>query len=198
MPTRGYSSYHGRRSLWKILLALLLVLLLTAAGAFLLLQDYIVYESDGSIRLELPIGGREPGHSGGGSGSRPGGAGDGGPGGAAELPPVEILPRDEPEEPEPLRASILTAAALCDADADPLSALREAGRTGLVVEMKGDNGVFYYTSPRALKDTAVPAAVTDSQMSAVLSRREDLTAVAQLSCFHDSAYAFSDMAGAGV
>ena len=39
MPTRGYNSYHGRRSLWKVLLVLLLVLLLTAAGAFLLLQD---------------------------------------------------------------------------------------------------------------------------------------------------------------
>ena len=55
MPTRGYNSYHGRRSLWKVLLVVLLVLVLTAAGAFLLLQDYIIYESDGSIRLELPM-----------------------------------------------------------------------------------------------------------------------------------------------
>lgn len=200
MPTRGYSSYHGRRSIWKVLLAVLLILLLLAAGAFLLLQDYIVYESDGSIRLELPIGDRGLGGSVGNAGAPSGtGGGPGGMGNApADLPPVEILPSDAPEEPDPLQAVVLTAAALCDADASYLADARAAGRTGFVVELKGDNGAFYYTSPRALKDAAVPAAVTESQLHTALDRREDLTAVAQLSCFHDSAYAFSDMAGAGV
>lgn len=145
MPTRGYNSYHGRRSLWKVLLVVLLVLVLTAAGAFLLLQDYIIYESDGSIRLELPMfrpdaetpaGGKDlPAGDTGGNGP---GAGDGGD----VLPPVVILEPElpEPEPAKPLQAAIVTAAALCDADADPLGVIRGAGRNGLVVEMKGDNG----------------------------------------------------------
>ena len=203
MPTRGYNSYHGRRSLWKVLLVVLLVLVLTAAGAFLLLQDYIMYESDGSIRLELPMfrpdaetpaGDKDlPAGDTGGNGP---GAGDGGD----VLPPVVILEPElpEPEPAKPLQAAIVTAAALCDADADPLGVIRGAGRNGLVVEMKGDNGVFYYTSAKAPKDAAASSAVTASQMRAVLDRGEELTAVAQISCFHDSAYAFSDMAGTGV
>ena len=189
MPTRGYNSYHGRRSLWKILLALLLVLLLTAAGAFLLLQDYIVYESDGSIRLELPLFHREPGEP-------PGG-------GTVDVPPVVILPGDseiggqrEPEEPEPpapLNALILSAAALCSEGTETVP----EDCNGLVVELKGDNGSFLYTSQQALDKSLAPGAVTQSQLTAALAE-EERTAVARIACFHDSAFASSDMAGAGV
>ena len=91
MPTRGYNSYHGRRSLWKALLVLLLVLVLTAAGAFLLLQDYIIYESDGSIRLELPMfrpDSKEPAGDKGVSAGDTGGDGPGTGDGGDVLPPV--------------------------------------------------------------------------------------------------------------
>lgn len=186
MPTRGYNSYHGRRSLWRILLALLLVLLLAAAGAFLLLQDYIVYESDGSIRLELPLFRREPGES----------PGDG----TVDVPPVVILPGDsdmggqeEPEEPEPLNALALSAAALCGEGTGAVP----ADCNGLLVELKGDNGSFLYTSQQALPDSVAAGAVTQSQLTAALEG-EERTAVARIACFHDSAFAVSDMAGAGI
>ena len=52
--TKGYRSYRGRTSKGKIALAVLLVLIILAAVGFLWLQEYIVYDRDGSFHLELP------------------------------------------------------------------------------------------------------------------------------------------------
>ena len=51
--TRGYKSYHGRSG-GKKLLVVLLVLALAAASVFMLIQQYVVYDADGSFRFELP------------------------------------------------------------------------------------------------------------------------------------------------
>ena len=53
--TKGYHQYRGRGSKAKILLVILLVLILLGAIAYLFGQKYIVYEADGSIRLDLPF-----------------------------------------------------------------------------------------------------------------------------------------------
>ena len=52
--SKGYRSYRGRTSKGKIALAVLLVLIILAAVGFLWLQEYIVYDRDGSFHLELP------------------------------------------------------------------------------------------------------------------------------------------------
>ena len=52
--TKGYRSFRGRTSKGKIALAVLLVLIILAAVGFLWLQEYIVYDRDGSFHLELP------------------------------------------------------------------------------------------------------------------------------------------------
>lgn len=58
--TKGYRSYRGRTSKGKIALAVLLVLIILAAVGFLWLQEYIVYDRDGSFHLELPGRRRRP------------------------------------------------------------------------------------------------------------------------------------------
>ena len=49
MGTRGYHSYRGRGSTGKRVLAIVLGVILVAAGAFLLLQNrYVVYDENGN------------------------------------------------------------------------------------------------------------------------------------------------------
>ena len=55
MAAKGYQNYHGKKNGKRILLAVILAVVLVLAAAFLILQDYIVYESDGSITLDLPF-----------------------------------------------------------------------------------------------------------------------------------------------
>ena len=56
--TRGYSSYRGRGSGGRKLLAVLLVLIVAASVAFMAAQRHVVYEADGSFHFELPWGKR--------------------------------------------------------------------------------------------------------------------------------------------
>ena len=69
MATKGYSSYHGRVSPGKIALIVVLVLILLGAIAYLVVQNYLVYDESGQVHLELPFfqqkdndGGTEPAH----------------------------------------------------------------------------------------------------------------------------------------
>ncbi len=55
MATKGYNSYSGRKNGKKIALVVVLLLILLGAVAYLLAQQYVVYDDDGSIRLELPF-----------------------------------------------------------------------------------------------------------------------------------------------
>ena len=54
MATRGYSGYRGRKSPWRILAAVLLVLVILAALAVIGLQRYLVYDASGTPHLRLP------------------------------------------------------------------------------------------------------------------------------------------------
>lgn len=53
--TKGYHEYRGRGGKGKVFLVILLLLILLAAVLYLLGQKYIVYDADGSVRLELPF-----------------------------------------------------------------------------------------------------------------------------------------------
>ena len=52
--TKGYSSYRGRGPKWKILLAILLVLVIAVAASVIYLQQFLVYGADGSRQIRLP------------------------------------------------------------------------------------------------------------------------------------------------
>ena len=53
MATKGYQSYHGRMPGWKKLLIAVLLLILVAAGGFLVLQNYQVFDRSGA-HFRLP------------------------------------------------------------------------------------------------------------------------------------------------
>lgn len=56
--TKGYHNYRGRGGRQKRLLAVVLVLVILAATAFLVIQNYIVYDDAGKgpHRVALPQG----------------------------------------------------------------------------------------------------------------------------------------------
>lgn len=55
MRSKGYSGYHGRRNKQKRLLSLLLILVLLLGGAFLLVQNYVVYDDGGKMHFDIPF-----------------------------------------------------------------------------------------------------------------------------------------------
>lgn len=61
MGRQRYSGYHGRttvRDVFKVIVALAVILLMLAAAALVFGQRYIIYTDDG-VRLELPFFRRE-------------------------------------------------------------------------------------------------------------------------------------------
>lgn len=56
MATKGYNSYRGGRvPLGKLALTVALVLILLGAAAYLVLQNYLVYDESGQVHLALPF-----------------------------------------------------------------------------------------------------------------------------------------------
>jgi len=58
---RRYGGYHGRvtgRDVFRLVLALFLILLVLAAAGLMIGQRYLIYTDEG-VRLELPFFGRE-------------------------------------------------------------------------------------------------------------------------------------------
>ncbi len=55
MATKGYHQYRGRGRSGKKLLVVFLLIVLLCAALFLVGQRYLVYDADGTVRLELPF-----------------------------------------------------------------------------------------------------------------------------------------------
>ena len=55
MATKGYHQYRGRGRGGKTLLVVFLLIVLLCAALFLVGQRYLVYDADGTVRLELPF-----------------------------------------------------------------------------------------------------------------------------------------------
>lgn len=176
---RGYHSYRGRPRAGKILLVVLLVLLLLLSGGYLVLQDHIVYESDGSITFDF-LNREQERHTEEGQGD-------------LEL---EILPPDDGTAEgtaQTITLFTMTAQELCS------QGLPQGGYDGAAVEMKGFNGTFQYTSRYAASKALADGAVSQTQVTEALSAAgEETRLTAVVGCFHDSFHAFSDMAGAGI
>ena len=180
---RGYHSYRGRPRTGKVLLVVVLVLLLLLSGGYLLLQDHIVYESDGSISLDLPFLQRKENKE-----------------EEQEDVNLEILPPDGSEgESDGDTAQPVTNALSMTAQTLCAQGLPESGYNAVAVEMKGFNGTFQYSSRYAASKALATDAVSQTQVTEALSAAgEDLNLVAQVGCFHDSFHAFADMTGSGI
>lgn len=86
---KGYRSYRGRGTKRKILLALLLCLVILAAVMVILVQEHVVFDANGTPRLEIPWQKEEP-----------------------EQTPELDLVIEEPEAPWQVRAYQVTTAPL--------------------------------------------------------------------------------------
>ena len=182
MGTKGYHSYRGRGGGKRILLVVLLVAALLLSLGYLILQDFLVYDSRGNVTLDLPF------FSGENSSARQE-ASEPDSGGGVE---VIIEKTEEPED--------LTLRGQETALYDLRAALPQPGQgiNALVMTLKGENGVLYYQSALAAEGAKDSQALSQDVISARLGEERDWSAVAALDCLHDTAYAFANMAGAGI
>ena len=188
MAARGYQNYHGKKNRRRILLIAAMALVLLLCIGYLAVQNYIVYNADGSVTLDLPFL-RDDGE-------------DAPPpqDGAGSEIPIEILrpPEEKPEVPEGTGTAFSVEEVSLYDLWDGLRTGPGAGAQGLVVEVKSESGVFYYQSDWAAEGAADPRALSRSGAASLLAEQRDWSAVAAIHCLRDDYYAMSDMEGAGI
>lgn len=188
--TKGYSSYRGRGSKWKVLTAILLVLVIAVAASIIYLQQYVVYSSDGSRQIDLPwrTEGKTP--------PPPADQGEGPAGG------VDVVVQ-EPEKPEPVEiaAGSLPAQTLTMAGwAEWYDASENANFNAVAVRLKTANGTIYYDSASAVPGAAALAKEPGDTAAALaaLTSRPDMHAIASMACLQDYKAANADVEGRGL
>ncbi|MBR3705095.1 MAG: hypothetical protein IKM11_06380 [Oscillospiraceae bacterium] len=218
MALKGYNSYRGRQGFWRRLLVFVLVLILVAACGFLFLQRYITYSDDGSFRLELPFeinwefpfwndeeqnGDEvyEPQQDVNLIVDRP-------QEDEEQIAEDDQLPDDsqtsgdqeqseQPKEEPYLPPRLIELSDLPQDEAALIDALAAVGADGFVFRAKKDLGKVAYTSAVALGNAIEENAVS-RELLGRLCAQEDVYTVASINCFHDSVYAFANMAAAGI
>lgn len=217
MALKGYSSYRGRQGIWRRLLAIVLVLVLMAACAFLLLQRYITYSDDGSFYLDLPFefdlqlpllsagdknDDEQPSQN---SGQDMNlvvdppqedeeESGDGEEDTTEEqAPPQEDVPVQEVY----VAPRLIELSQMPQDEAGLSEMLAAAGANGFVFYAKKDHGEVSYSSAIALPGAIGEDAVSREVLERLCAQKNVYT-VARINCFHDSIYAFENMEAAGV
>ena len=201
VASKGYQNYRGRRLTRDKLLIALLVLILLGACLFLAAQRFIVYNDDGSMRLELPFLQLDlpmllPEQE------------------ETDPPPEEEPPQTvdlvieppaepaEPEaEPEPEPPAFgerrLVELEALPADAPALAeTLSAAGANGFLCRVRDNTGRIFFSTPTG-QEKAVSAGEAETEQLRVLCAAEGVAA-ARFNCFHDSYYAFVNMAAAAI
>ena len=176
MRRNGYDPYHGRsrgRTVLKVLIGVLLVLLVVSIAALFFLEPYIHYSIDG-VRLELPFfqGAEED------------------PDPPTDTVPIQVATPSPSPTPEPetdYRGVLLPVSALSDGTA--LTQAETAGATTVLFEMKSIDGTLAFETQSALgtaRDTD-GANETIAQFTA-----GEIGTAAYLSCFRDNALPRTD------
>ena len=178
---RGYSSYHGRGSKKKILLAVLLVLVILVAVTVILLEKYIVYDESGVPHLTLPPQTEEV------------------------VPPQNEddlnLTIEPAEKGGKITAFTVTETPLTSGGwqtAYAAAASAQDAYNAAAVTMKGGDGTVYFS---ARTPAAAPFMSTVGDTAAAISAltgEKGVYAIARFSCFHDPRAAMADVAGMGL
>lgn len=177
MATRGYSSYRGRTSGKKIGIIIALAVVLLAAVAFLVAQEYVVYDDTGKAHVELPFLQKDEAKS------------------EKEEPSTPVPDEDvviERQEPEPTVHSDLTeihavrfpAGCLWWTPADVLAMADDS--FAVSVKYSGGN-ISYGTSVSVPAGTTVEQGRTLDTLKTFLA--SDKYAIAWINAFNDSSYA---------
>ena len=174
--TRGYSSYRGRGSGWKILLAVLLVGIILASAAFILAQDHMTYDAQGNLHFQLPWAK--------------------GPAQDSDLVPDPDLVIQEPEPAQPAfrRGAETGARPLTEAARQQLKAEQPAADASAVI-LKDSSGKIWFDSAAAVPGAVQTAEDTAAALHALTA---DGYTIARISCFHDPKAANADVAGMGL
>ena len=178
MAGYGYRNYRGRSPKWKILLAVVLVLVIAVSATVLGLQRFVVYDETGTPHFLLPQSSEST---------------------QAEhenTPPADLVIQEE-EEPPAAEATVirLTPGVVDTAEeADAALAAVSGECTGAAITVKDESGKVFFPSqksPWAVNTDAVREAV-----SAVLDGTE--YTAARIVCFADPKAANSDVEGLGL
>ena len=184
---KGYSSYRGRGPRWKILLAVVLVVVIAVALSVVYLGEHVVYSADGRRQIVLPWQREER---------------DAPPDGEEEDPdqPDVSVTVQEPEEQEPreIAAGSLPAKALTAADWTAWSGETEnKDFNAVAVRLKTSNGTIYFNFTGAVSGAVETELDTVSTLSALTSR-EGLHTIASVACLQDFKAANADVEGRGL
>ena len=177
--SRGYHSYRGRTPKWKVVLAIVLVLVILGAVGFMVLQEHIVYDGTGTPHLRLPQQETED------TGTPP-----------EEEEPVEVVIQ-EPEGPQEIHAFSLPAQALTQQTVEAALAEPQAECNAVAVTLKDSAGLVYFDAAGAVSGTVRTEADTTAALEA-LTGQEDLYTVARISCFHDPKAANAEVESMGL
>lgn len=182
---RGYNSYRGRGSKAKKVLSAVLVLIILAAVGFMMLQRYIVYDETGRPYMEMPWQKEET------TGTQP------------EAPQDLDITIQEPEKTEIVTTAYqIVAAPVTQADWEQAQ-MQMGLETGspynaVAVTAKDSTGRIYFSTAVPSAAPFVHTAGDTAAVLAAIAQDEGRTAVARLSCFHDSKASNADVEGMGL
>ena len=171
MKIKGYSGYHGRRKKQKVLITLVLIVAVLLCGAFLLLQNYFVYDDSGKISLDLPFFDRD---------------GEDSPTVDEDEVNIDIVTPDEKpsslREVKELHARMVGSLVL---KRDPEKTLESTPEEDIVIEVKRVNGSITYASEANIpEEVDVTGGDTMTNLKAILAG--DKYVVGRMSTFCDS------------
>lgn len=171
MKIKGYSGYHGRRKKQKVLITLVLIVAVLLCGAFLLLQNYFVYDDSGKISLDLPFFDRD---------------GEDSPTVDEDEVTIDIVtPEEKPSslrEVKELHARMVGSLVL---KRDPEKTLESTPEEDIVIEVKRVNGGITYASEANIpEEVDVTGGDTMTNLKAILAG--DKYVVGRMSTFCDS------------
>lgn len=191
---KGYSSYRGRGGIWKIFLAVLLILVILAALSILYLQQHLVYDENGRPRVDLPWKDEEDQHQ-----------SSGGP-----LQEEDGEDDDVPlivQEPEPPPASVtrsLSAAPLTMTAwlewLEWLDGAQNEDTAAIAVTLKETDGQLYFDASGAASRSVKTESSTADALAALTATAglQDLHTIARFSCLHDTIAANSNVRAMGL
>lgn len=202
---KGYNNYRGRGSGWKILLAVILVLVTVAAVGAIALRENITYDETGRLHLSLPWQDGEGGSQDGqnenpnenGTTPEPVENPDLDPSQSAD--PGPSVP-EEPEDPEPPQKEALyaytipvNAPDLQAAMSEPLAASAPPYNAAAVT-LKDNTGSVYYPFEGAIRYALVNQ-YTQENLSQLTGESSSLHSIARISCLQDPRAANSSIKG---
>ena len=180
MAGYGYRNYRGRTPKWRILLAVVLVLVIAASVVVLGMQRFVVYDETGTPHFLLPQSSESTGAE------------------HESLPPANLVIQAPEVEDMPVREITVTwlapEAVDTPEEAETALATLSGGCTGVVLTVKDESGKVYF--PSQISPWADSSEATREALAAVMDGADHTAA--RIVCFADPKAANSDVEGLGL